>query len=356
MRNYGIDLLRIVSMYMVVIIHTLSYGGILESSSGISHSMIILLQTIVYCAVNCFSMISGYVTYSDNNMCIKYSKYIKLWVQVVFYGVIISGFFFLISSETTSFSNFVYSFVPVFSNRYWYFTAYTVCFFLSPFLNKMIRKCSCRELSILVIVIVFLFSIYSSVAYNFGGDIFYLVQGFSAFWLLMMYIIGAWIKKVNISKRINLKWIFLVTVSVLITWIVKSFCPKVAGDIIGAYTSPTILLNSIIFVALFSKLKIGHKGLILIKFMSPAVFGVYLIHNNSVIRDNYMRDAFLWVSNLNYWVVPFVILFISACIFLVCILIEKVRLFLFKISRIDKMLSIIGNCIDTSISKFLETM
>ena len=31
-RNYGIDLLRIVSMFMVVLLHTLGQGGILKST------------------------------------------------------------------------------------------------------------------------------------------------------------------------------------------------------------------------------------------------------------------------------------------------------------------------------------
>ena len=33
-RNYGIDLLRLVSMFMVVILHVLGAGGILEATGG----------------------------------------------------------------------------------------------------------------------------------------------------------------------------------------------------------------------------------------------------------------------------------------------------------------------------------
>lgn len=62
-RNYGIDLLRIVSMFMVVFLHILGGGGVLEldSLSGASYWTAWTLKTASYCAVDIFAIISGYV-------------------------------------------------------------------------------------------------------------------------------------------------------------------------------------------------------------------------------------------------------------------------------------------------------
>ena len=37
MRNFGIDLLRIVAMIMIVMLHVLGYGGILENANQFSN-------------------------------------------------------------------------------------------------------------------------------------------------------------------------------------------------------------------------------------------------------------------------------------------------------------------------------
>ena len=83
-RNYGIDLLKMTSMLMVVFLHLLGGGGILDGLEQLSlgYEMMWLLETACYCAVNCFAMATGYI------MCrtrFKYSRIIALWLQVVFY-------------------------------------------------------------------------------------------------------------------------------------------------------------------------------------------------------------------------------------------------------------------------------
>ena len=64
-RNYGIDLLRIVSMMMVVLLHVLGQGGILDGSDPLTvkSETAWLLEIGAYSAVNIYAMISGYVGY-----------------------------------------------------------------------------------------------------------------------------------------------------------------------------------------------------------------------------------------------------------------------------------------------------
>lgn len=64
-RNYGIDLLRIVTMFMIVNLHVYWYGEILWSNKlyffSVKYNIVWLLEIICYVAVNCYALISGFV-------------------------------------------------------------------------------------------------------------------------------------------------------------------------------------------------------------------------------------------------------------------------------------------------------
>lgn len=82
-RNYGIDLLRMLSMYMVCTLHTLGQGGILEATSEHSSQYCLawLLEIAAYCAVDCFALISGYVGATAR---FRPINLLRLWLQAAF--------------------------------------------------------------------------------------------------------------------------------------------------------------------------------------------------------------------------------------------------------------------------------
>ena len=91
-RNYGIDLLRIVAMYMIVLYHCLLLGGVINKATqigigSINYDISWLLDTLCYCAVNCYALISGYVGVKSK---FKLQNIIKLWFQVLFYSVVLN--------------------------------------------------------------------------------------------------------------------------------------------------------------------------------------------------------------------------------------------------------------------------
>ena len=62
-RNYGIDLLRMLSMFMIVNLHVLGQGGAMVRIVGdeAGYYAAWFLETCAYCAVDCYGLISGYV-------------------------------------------------------------------------------------------------------------------------------------------------------------------------------------------------------------------------------------------------------------------------------------------------------
>ena len=63
-RNYGIDFLRMISMIMIVMLHTLGHGGIyvLFLFYSVHYQIAWLLEVIAFGAVNTYAMISGFVS------------------------------------------------------------------------------------------------------------------------------------------------------------------------------------------------------------------------------------------------------------------------------------------------------
>ena len=91
-RNHGIELLRIFAMLLAAVLHILKKGGVITASEGnlAAYSTVWLLEAAAYCAVNCYALISGYVGYSDRPKPLRLARCIELWLQVVFYSVIIT--------------------------------------------------------------------------------------------------------------------------------------------------------------------------------------------------------------------------------------------------------------------------
>lgn len=91
-RNYGIDFLRLVSAFYIIILHTIYQGGIYYCviPGSAQEKICQVLLSVFYCAVNMFGIISGYVGYFDSEKDYKFKNYILLWIQVVFYGIVIT--------------------------------------------------------------------------------------------------------------------------------------------------------------------------------------------------------------------------------------------------------------------------
>lgn len=147
-RNYGIDFLRMISMIMIVMLHTLGHGGILRSVSFLSvhYQIAWLLEVIAFGAVNTYAMISGFVSVDSH---FKISNILILWLQVLFYGILINTVFFFLLPESRNTSGWIQALFPVTRKEYWYFTAYAGVFFLSPFINQMFRNLSEKQIKTL---------------------------------------------------------------------------------------------------------------------------------------------------------------------------------------------------------------
>ena len=350
-RNYGIDLLRIVAMFMVCILHVIQHGGVLSSAYGTNYQVAYFVELSAFCAVNCYALISGYVGVKSKY---KVSNIVYLWLQVVFYCFIISIVFSFFNNEV-DLKYIINSFFPIFNSSYWYFTAYFGLFFLIPIFNVAINSLNKGILSFCLIVLTFLFC-----AYSLFGDIFNLGQGYSMIWLAFLYLIGGYMSKYKPFENIKSKWfVVAIIVLILITWLSRFFIKKAFQVVFGLqvssfalrqYVSPTIFLIAICMLEVFSKIKFN-KTPNLIAFFAPISFGVYVIHENDLIRNNLISQRFSSFASFNPILMVLAVLGTALGIYVVCSLIDYLRLLLFKALKVKPTLEKLENKLKNKIFK-----
>jgi surface polysaccharide O-acyltransferase-like enzyme len=189
-RNYGVDLLRIVSMFMIVMLHVLGAGGVLSHTSfGMQNYFAAWgLENLALCAVNCYALISGYVgIYST----FRLKNIVALWLQVEFYSLGIALLLYFAFPGVFGVGEIVKSAFPVLFERYWYFTAYFLMFFMTPFMKRFVLETSKQSIMKFFAALFILLSVLPTVV---DKDVFYTMNGYSALWLMIMYILGASIR------------------------------------------------------------------------------------------------------------------------------------------------------------------
>ncbi len=355
-RNYGIDLLRVVSMFYILLLHSLGRGGLLKNTveGSTQYNIVYFIEICAYCAVNIFALISGYVSYSDEKKKIKVSNCINLWLEVVFYCLVITFIFDILKPQEIPPVAYLISIFPITNGLYWYFIAYTGLFVIMPILNEGIRHCEKRTLKIIFFVMIFSFSVLGTIS----KGLFNLNEGNSYIWIVLLYVLGSIMKKCEILKNVKTyKLIIGIILVYAVTYLYWLYGVKfsmmnnlsVTRYQLISYISPTILISAIFQVVLFSRLKFNNIGKKIIKFMVSSAFAVYLINTNFLVWRFVMNDLFVGIAHSSVikilvYVFGFSILFVIGSI-----LIDKIRIFLFKICRVNDVLKKLDNKLEKAL-------
>lgn len=347
-RNYGLDLLKIIAMYMVAVIHIMGHGGVLHNVEDFSANYVFgwSLEAVVICAVDIYVIISGYL-YAGRTR--KLKNIVYLWMTVLFYSVLVP-IAFSIAGYEIGIKSLIKDFFPVLFNKYWFFTQYFALFLVIPFLNTLLAD---KKTALRVLVIgTFLLSITRVLAL--GADLYFTNGGYSFLWFVMLYCWGGYLKLYGVSEKITNKTaILLLIVSVFMiasSKIILSYLTterfgeeRYAGILIG-YNSPFVLLSAICWVVLFSRIKInaGSRRVKIAETVSAATFGIYLIHENPAFRSNVISDRFIGFAGDPAGLMIIKVLGVAALVFLACFCVDLLRSWLFKLLRIKKISNAVG--------------
>lgn len=353
-RNYGIDLLRIFSIFLVAILHVLGHGGVLASTASRWHySAAWALEILAYPAVNCFVLISGFVGYRGEKYAPKLRNIISIFFTVLFYSAGVGVLLRLVDPSLITLTQVKDSFFPLIKEQYWFYSSYFGVFLLSPIINLFVCKASPKQLYIASLT-VFLFGFITL-----ESNAFILNNGYSVIWFAFVYLLGAIMKKHDVVSKLSgltctLTFLiaFLCTAipKVIFTFSKSPFLYDHAGYFIS-YTSPTVLLMAVALVSMFSKGRFNRFSAAVISFFSTSAFSVYLIHDNRYIRALFMTDSFKFANNYNPITLVLIVLGSAATIIIICTLIDKLRSLLFWVLKIDKLSELIERLIKWAVNK-----
>lgn len=329
-RNYGIDLLRIVSMFMVCMLHVLGAGGILDATvpRSANYQLSWFLEALTYCAVNCYALISGYVGLNARH---KYASIVNLWLQVAFYSVLITLLCAHLHPEWMTKLVWQKAFFPGSMGQYWYFTAYFLLFFAMPVLNGGIKALPKAQLRTLLIIAGLMLTCLPRI---FERDIFLTSDGYSFVWLAYLYVVGGYIKLHGTDKKANPPLCFLIFVlSGICAWLCKYILEPTRyaaySQILISYMSPIMVIAAIALFLCFANLQIK-KGKRLIAFFAPLSFSVFLIHTHPLLFTNYLAGAFAFLAAKPWYMLLGGAVAAALGIHLACSLLDLPRHFLFK--------------------------
>lgn len=341
-RNYGIDLLRIVAMIMIVVLHVLGRGGIVKNTVPFTPRYEVAwgLEMLCYIGVNLYALISGYAGLYSRY---KPYKLLPMWLQVVLYTLlsVALGTAFGIYEIDKPISYFM----PITYNRYWYFTAYAGLFLFIPLLNKAVLSLDKKSLERIFAFSALMLSVFALLCTT---NAIGLKRGFSTIFLMLLYILGGYLRKYDIPSRFsNIQLWTVFIISSALSLVERNFVSiaekkyenqmSELGIRFDAYNNLLFIISAAALLMIFTKLNIKSGFLIrIIKFFAPLTFGVYIIHLSPAAWQ-YLKNLTKFLLDKPVAVMVLGIILYTAVIYLCCSLIEHIRFQLFRLLKIEEL-------------------
>lgn len=359
-RNYGIDLLRIVCMYMICILHVNGQGGAMTHHLGMEASWktVVLLEVISYCACNTYGMISGYVGIDVKR---RPARIVELWLTVFWYsalGTLIGVFAFHLPAEEDTLWKAGF---PTMWKTYWYFSSYVGVFFIAPYLNKMVKTLGDTEKKRLCLMLFLLTSVFTMVprASTTGSDFLGIGAGYSFLWLAVMYVTGACIReltreeggsdreeKKDLLHRGRLFYLLLFAVCVILTWLsrflIEDFTKAVYGQaryvrLLYSYAGPTMVISAYALLMIFKGIQPSGGIRKIIRILSPMAFSVYLVQVQPYFWNYALKGECSFIAGEAPLLSLVMVLGCAALLYLFCTVIDIPRMLVFRLLHIRRL-------------------
>ena len=331
-RNYGIDLLKIIAMINVINLHINQHSYLLNLNPlDPKYKHVYCLEAFSIWPVNAFGLLSGIVGYKKY----KFLNLIYIWFEYFFYSITID--FYSNFKSLKSPQIIFHSFFPLGKKRNWYVNAYFFMYLFLPFITTSINILDKIIFLKLVFFFLLVYSFYHSITTVLlkSNNYDYINEGYSSLWLLILYIIGAFIGRFYIRKYSVSSFYFFIIY--LLSSFITSECLFLKWNIAFLkYYFPTIIIQAISLIMFFSLIKISHKFLIkVILFLNPLNFNVTLIH--TLIIKKYYN----FIKSLTPNFLFFKLYGISILIYSISVSIDYFRFIIFKLLKIRILCSLI---------------
>lgn len=309
MRESGIELLKILAIFIIVLAHMAqclskseSYNFYINLNQASMEPMFLILNFIrpLGALGNDIFFICSSWFLCDKNF-IKKRKIVYMETDVLIVSISALAIFLFFGKYHISNTDIMDSIFPTLTNSYWYITCYMIILFVAPWMNLILHNMSQRTLLITSLLLGMVYFFAQTFADFLGIDLFFsnrLIE-FAA-----LYIIVAYVKTYRMdfvdSKKANIISLLVGIVG----WISFVVCANFLGERISLLSSFQIwdknhnIFLVIIAVSLFCLFKkIKFKSAI-VNYISGLSLPVYLLHSNVLVINYLLPDCWSWIFSL----------------------------------------------------------
>ena len=287
-RSSNFELLRIVSMVMVVIMHVLRHGGVLQALTVGSLKYWVLwgMESLSFVGVNCYLLLTGYFQVQAQ---FSWKKVVSLVLQLMFYAALSEVILVAMTGEL-KLDDLLSVIDPVGKNVYWFATQYLILYVASPYINQMIATLSKEAHKRLAILLVVMWGLYPTIAF-WAKNTFSL--GNNIMWFITVYVAAAYFRLYDIKMSMRTSVVgYLVCAAILL---LSRFVLDKAGVLLNISSdlgkfmfynnSPVVFASSVFVFMIFKQIdaqKLPFRKAI--NLIASLCFGVYLIHDSEILR------------------------------------------------------------------------
>lgn len=332
-RNTSIELLRILSMLMIIVHHFAQYN-----LGAFSDTMITLPRMWNYflfmwgkVGVDIFLIISGYYMITDKSPVVSIKKVLKYMGQIVFYS---AGFYVawgLLHLNEMSINEMIKFCFPITNSMWWFATVYFIILIIHPYLNKLltgINKADYQKILIFGLVIWSIIPIF--IDSNF--------QSSKLMWGIYLYCLAGYIRLYGLRNNWNMvRWIVIAVITIIITYVFACLMSywgisdsKYIEYITLLYTQEylAVLLISLSLFMVFINVNMAYNKIVNV--IASATFGVYLFHEHGYVKYILWNNIFISEEYRNDYRFVLFSLVVGTCVFLLGVIIDLIRQIIFE--------------------------
>lgn len=272
-RQANIELLRIISMLMVLGLHAnfMTFHGMTsEESTTLFGLCRIFMQALCIIAVDVFVMISGWfgIKPSIKGFCNF------MWQVIFIIGLSIAVESF-ISGEIPGVKTCLKVF-GLYGGGGWFVAAYMCLYILSQLINSFLEKASSRSIEYFLIG----FFTYEII---FGDTLSteYIICGYSPISFIGLYVLAAYLRRRNYTVPTAVLIAVFLTAMILNSaiWFITNYRSMIAiRDLVFNYINPLVIIQAATLLLIFSRICIEGRPAKVINYMAASCFAAYLLH------------------------------------------------------------------------------
>lgn len=328
-RNSNLELYRIIVMMLIVAHHSVYHSGVMEDMAQNSLNMKSVFYYILgmwgRTGIDCFVLITGYFMCKSH---ITVQKYLKLFLEVIFYNVMIYAIFMFFGKLNFSVTGLFFSVFPFQEIDGLFVPCFLLFYLFIPYLSILVSHIDKLMHARLVLLCLAIYSLTITLPH-------FQVAMNHITWYCVLFFIASYIRNYGLLPSIsNQKWGGITLLCVILS-ILSVLCVVYFDARLGKQTPPfkyvspsgiCAVLTSVSSFMYFKDLKMRNSRFV--NRVAASTFGVLLIHDNCLAMRQWLWHELMPVKSIyaldsiNSIVT---ILIVILGIFVACILLDMLR-------------------------------